>query len=166
MISNINNYILIFLNKSNLNAKRILTLYIDALLLIPLCFGSFLFFELTIMKQNMPVILAKFPIISIEIIIAITDFLLGYYLWLKKDELIANPKNYHFFMLCQAVSQLMVGNILCLILAIFGLLRISSFKEKYQAENKLIKNISVICLIAFSLCFVLFICLDIKNSRY
>ncbi|WP_143453044.1 MULTISPECIES: hypothetical protein [Lactobacillus] len=118
------------------------------------------------MKQNMPVILAKFPIISIEIIIAITDFLLGYYLWLKKDELIANPKNYHFFMLCQAVSQLMVGNILCLILAIFGLLRISSFKEKYQAENKLIKNISVICLIAFSLCFVLFICLDIKNSRY
>ena len=85
MVSKINNFVISFLDRAHLDTKKILTTYIYALILIPLFFGCFIILTSSIAKQNINVVLNNTPLIAIDMIVALTDFIMGYYIWLKKD---------------------------------------------------------------------------------
>ena len=85
MVSKINNFVISFLDRTHLDTRKILTTYIYALILIPLFFGSFIILTSSVAKQNINVVLNNTPLIAIDMIVALTDFIMGYYIWLKKD---------------------------------------------------------------------------------
>ncbi|MCX0291041.1 hypothetical protein NX781_04455 [Lactobacillus kullabergensis] len=163
MVSKINNFVIGFLDRAHLDTKKILTTYIYALILIPLFFGSFITFALSIANQNINVVLNNTPLIAIDMIVALTDFIMGYYIWLKKDLILKHEGNYRFLMFSQAISQLMVGNIFCLILAFFGIIRINEQSDKLKCQNNFIKLPSFIFLTIFGFCLVLTISIFIRK---
>lgn len=163
MVSKINNFVISFLDRAHLDTKKILTTYIYALILIPLFFGSFIFLTSSIAKQNINVVLNNTPLIAIDMIVALTDFIMGYYIWLKKDLILEYEGNYHFLMFTQAISQLMVGNIFCLILALFGIIRINEQTGKLKCQSNFIKVPAFIFLAIFGFCLVLTISIFIRK---
>ena len=163
MVSKINNFVISFLNRAHLDTKKILTTYIYALILIPLFFGSFIVLTSSVAKQNINVVLNNTPLIAIDMIVALTDFIMGYYIWLKKDLILKHEGNYRFLMFTQAISQLMVGNIFCLILALFGIIRIYEQSGKLKCQSNFIKVPAVIFLTIFGFCLVLTISIFIRK---
>lgn len=165
MMSKLNNWIIKFLDKAHLNTSRILITYICALLLIPVFFSFFMILEVAITKSNVMTIM-KSPYVAVDVIIIITDFILGYYLWLKKDNFLYKNHNYRFFMTCQLIGQLLVGNLFCSILALFGLISLRSVKKGWQENSEwLIKVISIAFIFLFGICSAIIILLKVKNSR-
>ncbi|HJE96657.1 MAG TPA: hypothetical protein K8V00_03465 [Ligilactobacillus acidipiscis] len=57
------------------------------------------------------------PQSAVMFIISTVDFGLGYVLWNKKEELITRRKNFQAFSTFLLFSQLIVGNLVCVILA-------------------------------------------------
>ncbi|WP_294891163.1 hypothetical protein [uncultured Lactobacillus sp.] len=163
MVSKINNFVISFLDRAHLDTKKILTTYIYALILIPLFFGSFIVLTSSVAKQNINVVLNNTPLIAIDMIVALTDFIMGYYIWLKKDLILKHEGNYRFLMFTQAISQLMVGNIFCLILALFGIIRIYEQSGKLKCQSNFIKVPAVIFLTIFGFCLVLTISIFIRK---
>lgn len=163
MVSKINNFVISLLDRAHLDTKKILTTYIYALILIPLFFGSFIILTSSVAKQNINVVLNNTPLIAIDMIVALTDFIMGYYIWLKKDLILKHEGNYHFLMFSQAISQLMVGNIFCLILALFGIIRINEQSGKLKCQSNFIKVPAFIFLTIFGFCLVLTISIFIRK---
>ena len=163
MVSKINNFVISFLDRAHLDTKKILTTYIYALILIPLFFGSFIVLTSSVAKQNINVVLNNTPLIAIDMIVALTDFIMGYYIWLKKDLILKHEGNYRFLMFTQAISQLMVGNIFCLILALFGIIRIYEQSGKLKCQSNFINVPAVIFLTIFGFCLVLTISIFIRK---
>lgn len=163
MVSKINNFVISFLDRAHLDTRKILTTYIYALILIPLFFGSFIILTSSIAKQNINVVLNNTPLIAIDMIVALTDFIMGYYIWLKKDLILKHEGNYRFLMFSQAISQLMVGNIFCLILALFGIIRINEQSGKLKSQSNFIKVPAFIFLTIFGFCLVLTISIFIRK---
>lgn len=154
-----------FLDKVHLSAKKILITYTYALILISLFFGSFIVFIITFTKQNITTILSNTPMIAVDMIIAVSDFLMGYYIWLKKDFILNHYGDYYFLMLSQAISQLMAGNLFCLLLAIFGIIRVNKETRNLKCKSKFIKISSIAFLIIFAFCLALVTNLFFRN-RY
>lgn len=164
MINNISNFFIKFLNKTRLDTKRILNIYIYALILIPIFFGGFIILEIAITRHSLVEMLFVAPIVAVDMIIAITDFILGYFLWIKKDNILEDSASYLFFMSCQAIGQLMVGNIFCLVLALFGIIRTYNSGKSLKNKNKLIEAVSILFVVTFIFCFTLIIVLNIKKK--
>lgn len=164
MINNISNFFIKFLNKTRLDTKRILNIYIYALILIPIFFGGFIILEIAITRQSLVEIFFIAPIVAVDMIIAITDFILGYFLWIKKDSILEDSGNYLFFMACQAIGQLLVGNIFCLALALFGIIRTYNSGKSLKNKNKLIGAVSILFVVTFIFCLTLIIVLNIKKK--
>ena len=61
------------------------------------------------------------PLIAAILISGACDFLLSVISWLDWNRLTKTQDNYVRFMQLQVASQLLTGNLLCLVLAIFGL---------------------------------------------
>ncbi|WEV70784.1 hypothetical protein OZY43_07560 [Lactobacillus sp. ESL0785] len=166
-MSKLNNFVIKFLDKAHLNTKKILLTYLYALLLIPLFFSFFMILEAAITKNSIVLIMAKSPLVAVDVIIALTDFILGYYLWLKKNEILRNYVNYRFFMTCQALGQLLVGNLFCAVLALLGLISLQlAGKDRPQKGAWPIIVVSVIFMLIFSACLAMIILLKVKNSGY
>lgn len=150
-----NNYMIRFLDKVHMDNNKILITYIYALFVIPLFFGTFILFEATVSKQSLTTILAKTPLIAIDVIMTFTDFILGYYIWLKKNNVLKDLSTYHFFMLCQVIGQIMVGNLFCAILAAAGVLRTRQARRNFKNGNKIIRGASIAYLMIFFFCLIL-----------
>lgn len=84
MTSKIKNFLITFLEKAHLGNKKILTTYIYALLVIPLFFGFSIGFTISFTNQNIVTFLKLTPLVAIDTITAITDFIMGYYLFFEK----------------------------------------------------------------------------------
>ena len=104
----------------NLDAKRTITWYSYVLFIIPIAYWLLTEIRILASKQSWELML-KQPSVAIASIIAIIDFMLGYYLILHKQDLLSSYENYRFFMMWQAVCQIFVGNFVCFILALIGI---------------------------------------------
>lgn len=157
MISKAKSLVIKLLDEAHLTATRILFTYIGALIVIPLFFGMFILFEKQLTRQGLKTMMANTPLVTVDIIVTIIDFLLGYYLWLQKDKILADLGTYRFLMLCQVISQAVVGNLFCAVLAVLGLVRTSGENVCFKGKNRLLKSIALTCLGAFCLCLMLII---------
>lgn len=155
-----------FLNGLHLDAKKILRWYSYLLFFIPLLMWAMLAFNGALMKTSIKTMLSKQANISIAVIIAIIDFVLGYYLWISREKVLTDRRSYHLFMGCQAISQLLVGNLLCLVLALFGMYQAKQLPTTVENEKKakMMKMISITVMIVFIICFILMMLLELRKS--
>ena len=116
MISKTNNFVIKLLDRAHLDTGKILNTYIAALIIIPLFFAGFVAYEASLTVQSLAAILTATPIIAVDMIMMIINFIFGYYLWLNKEKILADLPTYRFFMLCQAIGQVMAGNFICVLL--------------------------------------------------
>lgn len=163
MISKTNNFVIRLLDRAHLDTGKILNTYIAALIIIPLFFAGFVAYEASLTAQSLAAILTATPIIAVDMIMMIINFIFGYYLWLSKEKILTDLPTYRFFMLCQAIGQVMAGNFICVLLAMGGLVRTNGINQKEQSNNKLIRGASVIFLLIFGLCLILTIWLSSKK---
>ena len=67
-------------------------------------------------------------------IISAIDFGLGYVLWNKREKLVTRRKNFQAVTFFLLLSQLIVGNLVCVILAVIALYVSSQVKEIGRAH--------------------------------
>lgn len=168
VLNKISDFLNRFLRNTNLNAKRILRLYTYILFFIPLAFAALLYLRSAMTKQPFALMIKLNPMVSVAVITAFVDFLLGYYLWISKSAILLNKNSYRFFMICQAISQLLVGNFVCLIFALFGIFQAKNLAVASETNSKrdnLMEIISVCILLLFIICFILLMLIEFRKSQ-
>lgn len=155
-----------FLENAHLDAKRILKWYSYVLFIVPLLFWAMLAFNGAFTHTSIQTMLTKEATISIAVIVAIVDFCLGYYLMISRKKVLTDRRSYHFFMGCQAIGQLLVGNIICLLLALFGMYQAKQLPSKASDDktSKMMNIISIIVMIVLIVCFVFLMLLELRKS--
>lgn len=148
----------------HLNTRSILKWYAIVLFVAPLLFWGLLEFRVVIAKISLFDMLRNQPTIAISVIVAITDFILGYYCWLEKDKLISCTKDLKIFWICQCFCQLLVGNLVCLILSLFGLRALRSL-DTTTAKVAYFKVIIIISTVLYALCILLLGLIGLKGLR-
>lgn len=143
-----------------LDTKRILTLYSYILFIAPLLFWALIAMRGAAAGQSIRMIIMKQPAVAIATIIAIVDFMLGYYLLLNKQKVLVNRQTYRFLMVNQIIGQMFVGNLLCLILAILGMYRAKALKKTQDSVNPIVMSVSIASAVLFIGCFVLILLLE------
>lgn len=104
----------------HLSAEKAIKWYAYILFLIPIAF--WLMIEMRVLSKGQSwAVMLKQPAVAIGTVVAIVDFMVGYYLLLRRQDFLASYKNYRFFMIWQAIGQILVGNIICFVLALIGM---------------------------------------------
>ncbi|TSO26663.1 hypothetical protein [Lactobacillus sp. LL6] len=152
-----------FLKNANLTATRILHLYTYILFFIPLAFAALIELQSLLTKVSFADLL-KSPFVSISVIVAFCDFLLGYYLWINKDKVLLRKTLYKNFMIIQAISQMLVGNFVCGVLAIAGIYQAKEINgQEITKTDKIIKISSIVMLVIFVMCFVMLLMASLRK---
>lgn len=141
----------------HLDAKRTITWYSYILLVIPIAYWMLIEMRILASKQSWTVML-KQPAVAIASIIAIVDFMLGYYLIMRKKDVLASYENYRLFMMWQAVCQILVGNFLCFVLALIGIHEAKKLNNGPRDSTVTMATVASGLLLIF--CFVLLVMLN------
>lgn len=152
------------MERLRLNIRSILKWYSIILLVAPLLFLGLLEFRVVMTKVSLADMFHSQPTIAVSVIVAITDFLLGYYCWIKKDKLVNSTKELKIFWICQCFCQLLVGNIICFLLSLFGLRALHSFKVTDRAIAYF-KTTIIISTVLYVLCILLLGLIGLKGLR-
>lgn len=144
----LSNFLDKFMQRLNLSAKKLLKWYTVVLFFAPLLYAALL--KLTVLKENQSIatMMAKQPLAAVSVIIAIVDFLIGYYCWMQQDQILADSKGYRTFMAWQMGCQLLLGNFICFILAALSIHAINKDKVETSSNKKSIININIVTLIS------------------
>lgn len=113
----------------HIDTKFVLRWYSIILFVAPLLFWAMLEFQNLKAGKGMANVISGQPTIAIAILVAFTDFIVGYYLWFQRSELLKDAKDVRIFFICQAICQLFVGNILCVLLSLLGIKVLAMEKE-------------------------------------
>lgn len=144
----------------SLDTNKIISWYSYILFVAPLLFWALLGLRSGASGQSMRSMIAKQPAVAIGVIIAIVDFVLGYFLLLNKKKFLVNRQTYRFLMVSQFVGQIVVGNLFCAVLAILGMYKANALKKTQDKVNPILLGI---CLGAAALllgCFALILLLE------
>lgn len=144
----------------SLDTNKIISWYSYILFVAPLLFWALIGLRSAASRQSMRMIIVKQPAVAIGVIIAIVDFMLGYFLLLNKKKFLANRQTYRLLMVSQLVGQIVVGNLLCAVLAILGMYKANALKKTQDNVSPILLGI---CLGAAALllgCFVLILLLE------
>lgn len=144
----------------HLDAKKIINWYSYILFIAPLLFWALIAMRSGASRESIQSILSKQPVVAIGTIIAIVDFVLGYYLLLNKKKFMVNRQTYRFFMVSQLIGQIVVGNLLCAILAILGMYKATALKKTQDNVNPVIIAISIASAVILAGCLVLILLLE------
>lgn len=144
----------------HLDTKKILTWYSYILFIALLLFWALIAMRSAASGQSLRLIIMKQPAVAIGTIIAIVDFVLGYYLLLNRQKLLLNRQTYRFLMISQLIGQVFVGNLLCVILAILGMYKAKSLKKTQDSVNPIIITASLVSAILLFGCFMLILLLE------
>lgn len=144
----------------HLNAKKIINWYSYILFIAPLLFWALIAMRSGASRESIQSIIMKQPVVAIGTIIAIVDFVLGYYLLLNKKKFMVNRQTYRFFMVSQLIGQIAVGNLLCAILAILGMYKATALKKTQDNVNPVIIAISIASAVILAGCLVLILLLE------
>lgn len=110
--------------------------------------------------QSIRMMIMKQPMIAISTIVAIVDFILGYYMLLNRKQFLVNRQTYRFLMVSQMISQLLVGNLLCVVLAILGFYRAKSLKKTQDSVSRVVVAISLTAAVLLLGSFMLILLLE------
>ncbi len=144
----------------HLDAKKIINWYSYILFIAPLLFWALIAMRSGASRESIQSIIMKQPVVAIGTIIAIVDFVLGYYLLLNKKKFMVNRQTYRFFMVSQLIGQIVVGNLLCAILAILGMYKATALKKTQDNVNPVIIAISIASAVILAGCLVLILLLE------
>lgn len=144
----------------HLDAKKIISWYSYILFIAPLLFWALIAMRSGASSESIQSIIMKQPAVAIGTIIAIVDFVLGYYLLLNKKKFMVNRQTYRFFMVSQLIGQIVVGNLLCAILAVLGMYKATALKKTQDNVNPVIIAISVVSAVLLACCLVLILLLE------
>lgn len=144
----------------HLDAKKIINWYSYILFIAPLLFWALIAMRSGASRESIQSIIMKQPVVAIGTIIAIVDFVLGYYLLLNKKKFMVNRQTYRFFMVSQLIGQIVVGNLLCAILAVLGMYRATALKKTQDNVNPVIIAISIASAVILAGCLVLILLLE------
>ncbi len=143
-----------------LDAKKIINWYSYILFIAPLLFWALIAMRSGASRESIQSIIMKQPVVAIGTIIAIVDFVLGYYLLLNKKKFMVNRQTYRFFMVSQLIGQIVVGNLLCAILAVLGMYKATALKKTQDNVNPVIIAISIASAVILAGCLVLILLLE------
>ncbi|ATO53625.1 hypothetical protein LA20531_08505 [Lactobacillus amylovorus DSM 20531] len=143
-----------------LDAKKIINWYSYILFIAPLLFWALIAMRSGASRESIQSIIMKQPVVAIGTIIAIVDFVLGYYLLLNKKKFMVNRQTYRFFMVSQLIGQIVVGNLLCAILAVLGMYKATALKKTQDNVNPVIIAISIASAVILVGCLVLILLLE------
>lgn len=110
-------------------------------------------------NQSIKMMIMKQPAVAIATIAAIVDFVLGYYLMLNKKQFLVNRQTYRFLMVSQLIGQVLVGNLLCGVLAILGMYKAKTLKKTQDNISPIVIAISIVAVL-LALCFMLILLLE------
>lgn len=144
----------------HLDAKKIINWYSYILFIAPLLFWALIAMRSGASRESIQSIIMKQPVVAIGTIIAIVDFVLGYYLLLNKKKFMVNRQTYRFFMVSQLIGQIVVGNLLCAILAVLGMYKATALKKTQDNVNPVIIAISIASAVILAGCLVLILLLE------
>lgn len=140
------------LQNYRLSAQRILRIYGVILMLIPIAFGLMVWLESQMQGASVTHLVRQEPVISISMVIAFSDFILGYYLLLKQRQVLASQKTFRFFMAWQCLGQLLMGNFVCAFLAFCG-----SYQARHinstQKTNPELQGLTIMLTCLYLICF-------------
>ena len=144
----------------HLDAKKIISWYSYILSIAPLLFWALIAMRSGASREPIQSIIMKQPAVAIGTIIAIVDFVLGYYLLLNKKKFMVNRQTYRFFMVSQLIGQIVVGNLLCAVLAVLGMYKATALKKTQDNVNPVIIAISIVSAVLLACCLVLILLLE------
>lgn len=144
----------------SLDAKKIISWYSYILFVAPLLFWALIGMRSAASKQSMQMIITKQPAVAIGTIIAIVDFVLGYYLLMNKKKFLVNRQTYRMFMTSQLIAQIVVGNLICAILAILGMYQAKTLKKTQDNVQPMIIGICLAAAVLLLGCFGLILLLE------
>lgn len=143
-----------------LDAKKILSWYAYVLFIAPLFFWALIAMRSGASRQSIQTIIMKQPAVAIGTIIAIVDFVLGYYLLLNKKKFLVNKQTYRFLMVSQLIGQLCVGNLLCVVLSILGMYKAKALKKTQDSINPVVIAALITSTVLLIGCFALILLLE------
>lgn len=151
---------------THLDPKRIMKIYTFILFFAPLAYLVLLEVQATGQKETIFKLLSSSPLVTISLITAAGDFVLGYLCWLNGKKLLDDRASFHKFMKIELFSQLLACNWICLIFAIFGVRLSSDITEKNTSTdaNRLI-SLAYVTLFLSIICFVFMMILAIKTIK-
>ncbi|MBW8014289.1 hypothetical protein E0712_07675 [Lactobacillus helveticus] len=144
----------------NLDTKKILSWYSYVLFIAPLLFCALIALRGGASNQSIKMMIMKQPAVAIAAIAAIVDFVLGYYLMLNKKQFLVNRQTYRFLMVSQLIGQVLVGNLLCGVLAILGMYKAKTLKKTQDNISPIVIAISLVAAVLLALCFMLILLLE------
>lgn len=144
----------------NLDTKKILSWYSYVLFIAPLLFWALIALRGGASNQSIKMMIMKQPAVAIAAIAAIVDFVLGYYLMLNKKQFLVNRQTYRFLMVSQLIGQVLVGNLLCGVLAILGMYKAKTLKKRQDNISPIVIAISLVAAVLLALCFMLILLLE------
>lgn len=134
----------------HLDANRTIEWYSYILFLIPIALWLMIEMRILASKQSWTVMF-KQPAVAVGVIIAFVDLMTGYYLLLKEQEVLETYENYRFFMMWQAISQILVGNFLCFVMALIGIHEAKSLKNGQRDAT--VTVVSIVSGLFLVICF-------------
>ncbi|GFZ27403.1 hypothetical protein [Lactobacillus corticis] len=146
---------------AKLDAKRLLKTYAYVLMAIPLAFFLLIAVQNAALKRSFSQMLTKSPVSAVGVIIAIVDFILGYYLLLSIDKVMKNRLTYRFFMWTQLISQLLVGNLFCAFFAGLGIHQGKQLEDDGKIPNRTIEAVAIVCSLLLIVCFTLILVISL-----
>lgn len=152
------------MERLHLNTCSILKWYSIILFVAPLLYWALLEFRIVMEKASLSDMMHNQPAIAISVIVAITDFLLGYYCWINKNKLISSIKELKTFYIWQFVCQLFVGNIICSLLCLFGLRALQGQKNN-NVTVSYFKATILVSTILYIFCILLLGLIGLKGLR-
>lgn len=144
----------------NSDTKKILSWYSYVLFIAPLLFWALIALRGGASNQSIKIMIMKQPAVAIATIAAIVDFVLGYYLMLNKKQFLVNRQTYRFLMVSQLIGQVLVGNLLCGVLAILGMYKAKTLKKTQDNISPIVIAISLVAAVLLALCFMLILLLE------
>ena len=152
------------MERLHLNTRSILKWYSIILFVAPLLYWALLEFRIVMEKASLADMMHNQPAVAISVIVAITDFLLGYYCWINKNKLVNNIKALRTFYFWQFFCQLFVGNIICSLLCLFGLRALQGQKNN-NVTVSYFKATILVSTILYIFCILLLGLIGLKGLR-
>lgn len=154
-----------FAKSAGLTPKRIMRIYTAILFFAPLLYILLIQLRASAARKMITDYVAASPSLTVSLIVAAGDFLLGYMCWIDGGTLLASRKQFGKFMKIQLWTQLIVGNWVCLFFAIFGLRQGKDLPEDSKVKPSQLLSLTYLIAGLFVVCFAFYLVFAIKAVK-
>ncbi|KRL44733.1 hypothetical protein [Lacticaseibacillus manihotivorans] len=136
----------------HLDQRRLFYGVVAVLMLLPVAFLAFLAVNATMESMSIIAVLKAKPLIAALSIIAGLDMLVGYTLWMARQDILADRTTFRWVISAVVLSQLFVSNVLVAIAGTFALAFSGKQTVQHVKANVKVKLISAGLLGVYGLC--------------